>query len=149
MHIWTGGENPDPATPKVMLQGDIGKSRNRGVQVQGRQFHTRNDMYSRPDFGDMFSNLTASYDPLFWPIHSNVDRLWLEWLAMGQGRANPSEFLDSFTESHRYIVDYLLDEVLARQSETVQTFLMETALLNRLCGPLCEAVTRARELELL
>src|SRR5205085_136008 len=79
MHIWTGGENPDPATPKLMLQGDIGKSRNRGVQVQGRQFHTRNDMYSRPDFGDMFSNLTASYDPIFWPIHSNVDRLWHEW----------------------------------------------------------------------
>src|SRR5262249_13759150 len=32
-----------------------------------------------PQFGDMFSNLTASYDPVFWPIHANVDRLWWEW----------------------------------------------------------------------
>jgi LuxR family transcriptional regulator, maltose regulon positive regulatory protein len=58
-----------------------------------------------------------------------------------QGRANPSEFLDSFTGSNRYIVDYLFDEVLSRQPEPVQTFLQETSILNRLCGPLCEAVT--------
>jgi LuxR family maltose regulon positive regulatory protein len=58
-----------------------------------------------------------------------------------QGRANPSEFLDSFTGSNRYIVDYLFDEVLSRQPESVQTFLQKTSILNRLCGPLCEAVT--------
>lgn len=58
-----------------------------------------------------------------------------------EGRTDPTAFLDSFTGSNRYIVDYLFDEVLANQSEVVQNFLMETALLNRLCGPLCEAVT--------
>lgn len=62
-----------------------------------------------------------------------------------QGRADPSEFLDSFTGSNRYIVDYLFDEVLANQPDAVQTFLMETAVLNRLCGPLCEAVTGQAE----
>jgi tyrosinase len=36
-------------------------------------------MYLQPTFGDMFSNLTASYDPVFWPIHVNIDRLWWEW----------------------------------------------------------------------
>jgi tyrosinase len=79
MHIWTGGENPNPAKPKPMLTGDLATQRNRGVQVAGRSFHSKNDLYSRPDFGDMFSNLTASYDPIFWPVHSNVDRLWHEW----------------------------------------------------------------------
>lgn len=58
-----------------------------------------------------------------------------------KGRANPSEFLDSFTGSNRYIVDYLFEEVLSRLSETLQTFLQETSFLSRLCGPLCEAVT--------
>ncbi len=79
MHIWTGGENPDPATATASLQSDLGGNRNRGVQVRGRKFHTSEDMYTRPQFGDMFSNLTASYDPVFWPIHVNVDRLWAEW----------------------------------------------------------------------
>lgn len=79
MHIWTGGENPDPATGITSLQSDLGGNRNRGVQVRGRKFHTSEDMYTRPQFGDMFSNLTASYDPVFWPIHVNVDRLWAEW----------------------------------------------------------------------
>lgn len=58
-----------------------------------------------------------------------------------QGRTNPSEFLDSFTGSNRYIVDYLFEEVLSRQSAEMQTFLQETSFLSRLCGPLCEAVT--------
>ena len=79
MHIWTGGENANPANAKAALKGDVGRNRNRGVQVAGRRFHSRDDLYSRPDFGDMFSNLTASFDPIFWPIHVNVDRLWWEW----------------------------------------------------------------------
>ena len=47
--------------------------------VKDRKFHSRKDMYSQPQLGDMFSNLTASYDPIFWPVHVNVDRLWWEW----------------------------------------------------------------------
>jgi tyrosinase len=84
MHLWTGGKNPDyrPAAAdpdRLELAGDVGRERNRGVQVAGRRFHTREDFYGQPQFGDMFSNLTASYDPIFWPVHSNVDRLWWEW----------------------------------------------------------------------
>jgi tyrosinase len=75
MHIWTGGMNPfvAPAPEKLSL------NRNKRVNVVGRNFHKREDLYSQPDFGDMFSNLTASYDPVFWPIHANIDRLWSEW----------------------------------------------------------------------
>lgn len=58
-----------------------------------------------------------------------------------QGRSDVQHFLADFTGSHRHIVDYLVEEVLTRQSETVQTFLLHTAILDRLTGSLCDAVT--------
>ena len=58
-----------------------------------------------------------------------------------QGRANADEFIQAFTGSHRYIVSYLAEEVLNRLPETTQTFLLQTAILDRLSGPLCDAVT--------
>ena len=51
-----------------------------------------------------------------------------------------ARFIDSFTGSHRFILDYLIEEVLERQSESVQSFLLQTAILDRLTGSLCEAV---------
>ena len=81
MHIWTGGMNPDPDVDShaELLAGDVGRTRNRGVRATGRRFHTREDMFRPQPFGDMFSNLTAAYDPIFWPIHVNIDRVWWEW----------------------------------------------------------------------
>ena len=75
MHIWTGGMNPqhqDNTAPEAAYRSNI-------VEVAGRKFHKREDFYSQPQYGDMFSNLTAAYDPIFWPVHANVDRLWWEW----------------------------------------------------------------------
>ena len=57
-----------------------------------------------------------------------------------QGRADVSAFLAAFSGSHRYVLDYLSDEVLARQSAPVQQFLLHTSILERLSGPLCDAV---------
>ena len=84
MHIWTGGMNPDykPAVGEAaarLANHDAGTARNRVVRVNGRRMHTRDDMYEQAQFGDMFSNLTASFDPVFWPIHVNIDRTWWEW----------------------------------------------------------------------
>lgn len=79
LHIWTGGQNPDAAGDDKDYVQDPNFDRNRGVRVAGRQFHSPADLYSQPGLGDMFSNLTASYDPIFWPVHANVDRLWHEW----------------------------------------------------------------------
>ncbi|HKG45449.1 MAG TPA: tyrosinase family protein [Pyrinomonadaceae bacterium] len=81
MHIWTGGQNPKPKPASTSTTGvaEAATDRNRGVQVTGRRFHTREDLYTSPEFGDMLSNLTASYDPIFWPIHVNIDRIWHEW----------------------------------------------------------------------
>ena len=58
-----------------------------------------------------------------------------------QGRADVSGFLAAFSGSHRYVLDYLSEEVLARQPAAVQQFLLRTCLLERLSGPLCNAVT--------
>jgi LuxR family transcriptional regulator, maltose regulon positive regulatory protein len=56
-------------------------------------------------------------------------------------RPDPDAFLEEFTGSHRYVLDYLSEEVLDRQPETQMRFLLETSLLEQLCGPLCDAVT--------
>jgi LuxR family maltose regulon positive regulatory protein len=65
--------------------------------------------------------------------------LQLAGLSM-QGRADRLSLLRSFTGSHRYVLDYLVEEVLDRQPERVQTFLLQTAILDRLTGTLCDAV---------
>jgi LuxR family maltose regulon positive regulatory protein len=51
-----------------------------------------------------------------------------------------AEFVRTFSGSHHYILDYLVEEVLDRQPEQVQRFLLQTSILERLCGPLCDAI---------
>jgi LuxR family maltose regulon positive regulatory protein len=58
-----------------------------------------------------------------------------------QNRENPTEFIESFTGSHRFILDYLVDEVLNCQPEDVQSFLLDTSILERFTGPLCDSLT--------
>jgi LuxR family maltose regulon positive regulatory protein len=58
-----------------------------------------------------------------------------------QGREDVSSFIARFAGNDRYIVDYLVEEVLAHQSEPVREFLLHTAVLDRLTGPLCDALT--------
>src|SRR5207247_5806620 len=57
-----------------------------------------------------------------------------------QGRRDVAGFIQSFTGSHHFVLDYLLEEVLQQQSASVQDFLLRTSILDRLCGPLCDAV---------
>ncbi len=57
-----------------------------------------------------------------------------------QDHQDATGFVKSFTGSHHFVLDYLLEEVLQRQPERVQTFLLHTSILGRLCGPLCDAV---------
>ena len=58
-----------------------------------------------------------------------------------QGREDVGGFIRAFAGDNRYIVDYLVDEVLARQSADVRHFLLRTSMLDQLHGPLCDAVT--------
>jgi LuxR family maltose regulon positive regulatory protein len=58
-----------------------------------------------------------------------------------QGRDDVSGFIKALTGDDRYIMDYLMSEVLQRQLEHIQTFLLHTSILDRLTGPLCNSVT--------
>ncbi len=58
-----------------------------------------------------------------------------------RGRADVSGFIGAFTGSHRFVLDYLVDEVLRDQPQRTREFLLHTAVLDRLAGPLCDAVT--------
>ncbi|UCC86519.1 MAG: hypothetical protein JSV81_16960 [Anaerolineales bacterium] len=72
---------------------------------------------------------------------------WIAGLQMAaismQGRKQDGDltaFVEAFGGTHRYILDYLLEEVLKQQSPAIQDFLMETSILDRMCGALCDAV---------
>ena len=57
-----------------------------------------------------------------------------------QGQQDTAGFIRTFTGSHHFVMDYLVEEVLGQQSERVQTFLLCTSILDRFCAPLCDAV---------
>jgi len=59
-----------------------------------------------------------------------------------QGRLNPATLLEEVSGDQRYILDYLTEEVLQRQSPEMQTFLLSTCILQRLTAPLCDAVVQ-------
>ena len=58
-----------------------------------------------------------------------------------RGQADVAGLVAAFTGSHRYVLDYLAEEVLERQGQEVRAFLLETSVLERLSGELCDAVT--------
>ena len=60
-----------------------------------------------------------------------------------QGCKDIHRFVSEFTGSHHHVMDYLAEEVLKAQPKTVGAFLLQTSVLDRLCGPLCEAVVDA------
>jgi LuxR family maltose regulon positive regulatory protein len=60
-------------------------------------------------------------------------------LAM-RDRSDLANFVSTFTGSHRFVLDYLVDEVLLRQPPHLQSFLLQTAILDRMCSPLCDAI---------
>src|SRR5665811_2000356 len=69
-----------------------------------------------------------------------IAALQLAALSM-QGRADIAGFIAGFAGDDRYIIDYLVEEVLQRQPDNVRSFLLRTSILSRLSGPLCDAVT--------
>ncbi len=60
-----------------------------------------------------------------------------------RGREEAGEFIRSFTGSNSFVTDFLMEEVLRRQPEDLVRFLLRTSVLDRLCGPLCDAVAAA------
>ena len=58
-----------------------------------------------------------------------------------QGGMDAAPFVESFTGSHRFVLDYLVQEVLEQQPQSLQAFLLQTSILDRLTGSLCDALT--------
>jgi LuxR family maltose regulon positive regulatory protein len=80
-----------------------------------------------------------------WIAGLQLAALALQGTLSMQGRQDLPGFIAALTGSQHHILDYLVEEVLRRQSESVQAFLLRTSILDRLTGPLCDALTMEHE----
>jgi len=135
LHLVIAGR-ADPALPLARLRG-------RGELVEIRAAELR----FTPDEAAAYLNemmglqLTArDVAALEGRTEGWIAALQLAALSM-QGRDDVAGFIAGFAGDDRYVVDYLGEEVLQRQPERVQAFLLQTSILSRLSGPLCDAVT--------
>lgn len=80
-----------------------------------------------------------------WIAGLQLAALALQGSSASQSTQDASSFIKSFTGSHHFVLDYLVEEVLQQQPESVQTFLLRTSILDRLCAPLCDAVLEKDE----
>jgi LuxR family maltose regulon positive regulatory protein len=130
----------DPPLPIARLRG-------RGQVTELRQ----DDLRFTPDEAATFLNqamgLALSTDDVA-ALASRTEG-WIAGLQMAaasmQNRDDVAGFVRAFTGSDRYILDYLVEEVLQRQPEHVQAFLLHTSILDRLCAPLCDAVMEKKK----
>ena len=135
----------DPLLPVARLRA-------RGQLLEIRQDDLR---FTKDEAGEFFhrgTGLSLGADEIAALEHHTegwAAGLQLAALSM-RGREDLSAFIRDFTSSDRYILDYLVEEVFARQPAEVQDFLLQTSILKRLSGPLCDAVTgRAGSAEVL
>lgn len=134
----------DPPLPLSRL-----RARNQLVDIRAEQLRFR------PDEVSVFLNQVMGLDLPAGDIAAMEARTegWIAGLQLAAiamqsslgvpGRPDTHRFVSAFTGSQYYIMDYLAEEVLKLQPERVRTFLLQTSILNRMCGPLCEAVVAA------
>ena len=126
----------DPALP-------LGRLRAGGELVEIRAA----DLRFTPDEAAAYLNDAMGLDLAAGDVAALEDRTegWIAALQLAalsmQGRDDIAGFIAGFAGDDRYIVDYLVEEVLHRQPEPVRSFLLETSILGQLSGPLCDAVT--------
>jgi LuxR family maltose regulon positive regulatory protein len=126
----------DPALPLARLRG-------RGELVEIRA----TDLRFTPDEAASYLNQVMGLVLTAADVAALEERTegWIAALQLAalslQGREDMAAFIAGFAGDDRYIVDYLAEEVLQRQPEHVHHFLLQTSILDRLSGPLCDAVT--------
>src|SRR5450830_730659 len=125
----------DPALPLARLRG-----RGELVEIRGADLRFTPDEAAEYLNEAMGLTLTAEdVDALEGRTEGWIAALQLAALSM-QGRDDIAGFIAGFAGDDRYIVDYLVEEVLQRQPEDVRSFLLQTSILSRLNGSLCDAV---------
>ena len=126
--------DPNLPLPRLRARGEL-------LEIRGADLRFTPDEAADYLTGAMGLSLTAD------DVAALEDRTegWIAALQLAalsmQGRDDAAEFIAGFTGDDRYIVDYLAEEVLQRQPEPVRAFLLQTSILDRLTGPLCDAVT--------
>jgi len=130
----------DPPIPVARLRG-------RGQLIELRLPDLRFTYDETVAFLDQVMELSLSAEDIA-ALASRTEG-WVAGLQMAglslQGRDDVSEFIAAFTGSNRYILDYLLEEVMRREPEHVQTFLLRTSILSQLSALLCDAVLTGSE----
>ncbi len=125
----------DPNLPLARLRA-------RGQLTELRAAHLRFDLSEAAGFLNQAMGLNLSPEDIA-ALETRTEG-WIAGLQLAalsmQGHKDAASFIESFTGSHHFVLDYLVEEVLQQQSESVQTFLLRTSILDRLCGPLCDAV---------
>jgi LuxR family maltose regulon positive regulatory protein len=129
----------------------LARWRSRGQLVEVRAAH----LGFTPDEATVFLNeamgLKLSADDIA-AIEARTEG-WAAGLRLAalsvQDREDVQGFVSAFTGSHHYIADYLVEEVLNRQDEAVRSFLLRTSILDRLSGPLCDALTEQNDGQLM
>jgi LuxR family maltose regulon positive regulatory protein len=129
------GTRSDPAIPLARLRA-------RGAMVEIRASDLR---FSGEEAASYLATMGLSLrDADIEALESRTEG-WIAALQLAalslQGRADATEFIDAFAGDDRYIVDYLVEEVLRRQPESVREFLLRTSILDRFTGPLADALT--------
>jgi LuxR family maltose regulon positive regulatory protein len=126
----------DPPLPVARLRGQ-------GQLTELRQTDLRFAIEETAEFLNQVMGLSLSTEDVD-ALDSRTEG-WIVGLQLAalslQGRADTREFIAAFTGGHHYVLEYLIAEVMRRQPEPVQRFLMQTSILDRLCGPLCDALT--------
>ncbi len=120
----------------------LARMRTRGLLVEIRAADLRFTREETAAFLTQALGLTLSAEDLA-ALEARTEG-WIAGLQLAalsmQGRNDITDFIQGFTGSHRYIIDYLVEEVLAQQPDPIQKFLLCTSVLERLEGTLCETV---------
>ena len=138
----------DPPLPMARLRG-------RGQLTELRQMDLRFSLDETTAFLKQVMDLNLPMEEIAalasrtegWITGLQMAALALQVAASTQSQdgAPTGNFVQAFAASNRYILDYLVEEVLLHQPKEIQAFLLHTAILNRLTGPLCEAVLDAED----
>jgi LuxR family maltose regulon positive regulatory protein len=130
----------DPALPigRLRARGELGEVRVNDLRFSPAEvrsfFDRRLEAPLDPDLMDALIERTEG-----WPAALNLVALSLA------GEPRPDDFVRSFAGSNAQVVDYLVSEILDRQSAEVRRFLLRTSVLQRLTGELCDALTGGRD----
>ena len=135
LHLVIAGRS-DPKLPLARL-----RARSQVVELRAADLR-----FTEPEAGRFFNTVMGlELDPQSVAMLEERAEGWIAGLQMAalsiQGRQDVQAFVRKFAGTNRFIMDFMMEEVLAREPKEIQDFLLHTSILTRLNGPLCDAVT--------